>query len=97
LRKLAPIRVACGVNDRVDIAERGPRGVHEFGRRAGLGEIAGAPGDTSAGTLAVRDDRLHTREPCRVSALPVQHQALIRQGQAACDRGSDSGPASGDD
>jgi hypothetical protein len=51
----------------------------------------------SAGTLAVRDDRLQTLEPCDVCALSMQHQALIRRGQAARDRGSDSGPASGDD
>jgi hypothetical protein len=85
------------MDDRVDIAERGPRGAHEFGSRAGRGQISGAPCNMSAGTLAVRDDRLQTLEPCDVCALSMQHQALIRRGQAARDRGSDSGPASGDD
>ncbi len=62
-----------------------------------LAEIAGAPGDIGAGTLTVRDDRLQSLEPSRVGALPMQHQALIRRGQTARDRGSDSGSASGDD
>ncbi len=95
--KAPAIGESCGVHDRIDGSERGPRSIDQFGRNAGAREIAALDFDPGTRALAFRRRRLQAREPGRISTLPMQHQALIFRCQTPRDRRADAGPASGDD
>ena len=97
LREIASVGKARGMHDRIDLTERGARGMDEFGCRTGIGEIAVTPLDPGAGPLTVGSDCFQSIEPGRVGALSVQHQALIIGRQSPRDRGANSGSAAGDD
>jgi hypothetical protein len=85
------------MDDRIDAPERSARGANKFGGRPGICQVASAPRDLGAGTLTIHGDCFQSLEPCRVGPLSMQHQALTPGCQPARDRGSDAGPASGDD
>lgn len=71
--------------------------MYEFGRRAFLCEVTRTPLDFGAGTLAIRGNRFQALEPGRISALSMQHQALVARRQPPRDRSADPGSAAGDD
>jgi len=76
---------------------RSARRLHQIRGGPGIGEVAAAPGDPRAGALTVHRDRLQARQTGRIGALSMQHQAGLRGRQAPRHRGSDPGPAAGDD
>jgi hypothetical protein len=100
LKEAAPIRKTCGMHDGIDRAERRARSANQFGCRALFCQITAAPFDPGAGALARGRDRFQSLQPRGVSALSMQHQALIfgiLDRQPARDRGPDPGSAAGND
>jgi hypothetical protein len=85
------------MHDRIDGPEGSARGMNEFGRRAFLCQVAGAPLDPGAGPLAFGGYGFQALKPGGVRALSMKHQALPRRRQPPCDRRADPGSASGDD
>jgi hypothetical protein len=85
------------MHDRIDGPEGRACGLREFGCRARASEVAGTPFDPGAGPLAFRGNRFQAIEPGGISALSMQHQALITRRQPPRDRRADPGSTSGDD
>jgi hypothetical protein len=96
-RESAFIGKARGMHDGVDGSERSARGMDEFGRGAFLCQVAGAPLNPGAGPLALSGHRFQAIKPGSISALSVQHQALIIRRQPPRDRRADPGSTSGND
>jgi hypothetical protein len=81
----------------VDATERFARGADELQCRSSNRKIAAPPGHISAGTFTLGGNRFQSRQPGTVSALSMQHQALVRTCKSARHRSADPGPAAGDD
>jgi hypothetical protein len=95
--KTPTIGKARGVHDGVDATERFARGADKLECRSGNRQIAAPPDDLCAGTLALGGNLFQSRQPRIVSALSMQHQALVRTCKPARHRSADPGPATGDD